>query len=68
MEPGTGRPWVATSSQPATGRSGRQENCARFIQPAGKSLDHPFSSAYQTYSLRVSADIPITATAWLTYD
>jgi hypothetical protein len=38
-----------------------------FEVSAGKKLEHTFPAAYQAYWLRVVADTPTTATAWLTY-
>jgi hypothetical protein len=35
--------------------------------PAGQPVEHSFPAGYQAYWLRVSADSPTTATAWLTY-
>ena len=36
--------------------------------PAGKTVDHAFPAGYQAYWLRVTAESPTTATAWLTYE
>jgi len=35
--------------------------------PSAKGLDHSFPEGYQAYWLRVIAESPTTATAWLTY-
>ena len=39
-----------------------------FTVPPGKRIEHAFPAAYQAYWLRVVADTPTTATAWLTYN
>ncbi len=39
-----------------------------FDVPSGRSAEHVFPPEFQGYWLRVVADQPATATAWLTYD
>ena len=64
-----------TSAQPVRLRvevdlsgTGQWVTYREFEVSAGKKLEHTFPAAYQAYWLRVVADTPTTATAWLTYN
>ncbi len=47
--------------------TGRWVTYQNFDVPSGKSIEHVFPAGYQAYWLRVIADSPTTATAWLSY-
>lgn len=48
--------------------TGRWVTYQIFDVPVGKSVEHVFPDGYQAYWLRVTAESPTTATAWLTYN